>query len=61
MILALAVRHQLHLRIITRDGATVASTVTYLLPVIAIVLGVLALDENITATTLGGIALVLVG
>ena len=48
-------------QIITSDGATVASTVTYLLPVVAIVLGVLVLNEQITAMTLGGIALVLAG
>jgi drug/metabolite transporter (DMT)-like permease len=35
--------------------------VTYLLPVVAIVLGVLVLNEGITATMLGGIALVLIG
>jgi drug/metabolite transporter (DMT)-like permease len=43
------------------EGATVASTVTYLLPVVAIVLGVLILDETITVITLAGIALVLAG
>ncbi len=51
----------LNYQIITSDGATVASTVTYLLPVVAIVLGVLVLNEQITAMTLGGIALVLTG
>jgi drug/metabolite transporter (DMT)-like permease len=51
----------LNYQIITSDGATVASTVTYLLPVVAIMLGVLVLNENITATTLAGIALVLAG
>jgi drug/metabolite transporter (DMT)-like permease len=35
--------------------------VTYLLPVVAIVLGVLILGESITVTTLAGIALVLAG
>jgi drug/metabolite transporter (DMT)-like permease len=35
--------------------------VTYLLPVVAIVLGVLVLGETITATVLAGIALVLAG
>jgi drug/metabolite transporter (DMT)-like permease len=35
--------------------------VTYLLPVVAIVLGVLVLGESITVTTLAGIALVLGG
>ena len=51
----------LNYQIITSEGATVASTVTYLLPVVAIVLGVLVLDESITVTTLAGIALVLAG
>jgi len=51
----------LNYQIITSEGATVASTVTYLLPVVAIVLGVLVLNETITATIIGGIALVLAG
>ena len=51
----------LNYQIITSEGATVASTVTYLLPVVAIVLGVLVLSETITATVLAGIALVLAG
>jgi drug/metabolite transporter (DMT)-like permease len=51
----------LNYQIIASEGATVASTVTYLLPVVAIVLGILVLSESITVTTLGGIALVLAG
>jgi drug/metabolite transporter (DMT)-like permease len=51
----------LNYQIITSEGATVASTVTYLLPVVAIVLGVLVLGESVTVTTLAGIALVLAG
>jgi drug/metabolite transporter (DMT)-like permease len=51
----------LNYQIITSEGATVASTVTYLLPVVAIVLGVLVLSETITVTTVAGIALVLAG
>ncbi len=51
----------LNYQIITSEGATVASTVTYLLPVVAIVLGVLVLSEDITVTALAGIALVLAG
>jgi drug/metabolite transporter (DMT)-like permease len=38
----------LNYQIITHEGATVASTVTYLLPVAAIVPGVLVITENIT-------------
>jgi drug/metabolite transporter (DMT)-like permease len=51
----------LNYQIITSEGATVASTVTYLLPVVAIVLGVLVLGETITVIVLAGIALVLIG
>ena len=51
----------LNYQIITSEGATIASTVTYLLPVVAIVLGVLVLDESVTVAALAGIALVLAG
>jgi drug/metabolite transporter (DMT)-like permease len=51
----------LNYQIITSEGATVASTVIYLLPVVAIVLGVLVLSEPVTVATLAGIALVLAG
>jgi drug/metabolite transporter (DMT)-like permease len=51
----------LNYQIITSEGATAASTVTYLVPVAAIVLGVLVLGESITAIMLAGIALVLAG
>jgi drug/metabolite transporter (DMT)-like permease len=51
----------LNYQIITSEGATVASTVTYLLPIVAIVLGVLVLDEHITLLVLAGIALILLG
>ena len=51
--------YALNYQIITSEGATIASTVTYLLPVVAIVLGVLVLGESITAIVLAGVALVL--
>jgi drug/metabolite transporter (DMT)-like permease len=51
----------LNYQIVASDGATAASMVNYLLPVVAIVLGVLVLNEDITGTVLAGIALVLVG
>lgn len=60
-IVGTGVAYVLNYHIITSEGATIASTVTYLLPVVAIVLGVLVLSENITATVLAGIALVLTG
>ena len=60
-VLGTGVAYVLNYQIITSEGATVAATVTYLLPVVAIVLGVLALGETITVTALAGIALVLAG
>jgi len=50
----------LNYQIITSEGVTVASMVTYL-PVVAIVLAVLILSESATVTALAGIALVLAG
>lgn len=55
------VAYVLNYQIIQSEGATIASTVTYLLPVVAIVLGVLVLNEHITVLVLGGVALILVG
>jgi drug/metabolite transporter (DMT)-like permease len=60
-IIGTGIAYVLNYQIITSEGATIASTVTYLLPVIAIVLGVLVLGESVTAMILAGIALVLVG
>jgi drug/metabolite transporter (DMT)-like permease len=60
-IIGTGLAYVLNYQIITSEGATVASTVTYLLPVVAIVLGVLVLGESVTVTTLAGIALVLAG
>jgi len=60
-VLGTGVAYVLNYQIITSEGATVAATVTYLLPVVAIVLGVLVLGETATAGVLAGIALVLAG
>jgi len=60
-VLGTGVAYVLNYQIITSEGATVAATVTYLLPVVAIVLGVLVLGEGLTITVLAGIALVLAG
>ena len=59
--LGTGVAYVLNYQIVTSEGATVAATVTYLLPVVAIVLGVLVLGETVTITVLAGIALVLAG
>jgi len=47
-IIGTGIAYVLNYQIITSEGATIASTVTYFLPVVAIVLGVLVLGENIT-------------
>ncbi len=55
------IAYVLNYQIITSEGATVASTVTYLLPIVALVLGVVVLDEQVTLLTLAGIGLILAG
>ncbi len=60
-VLGTGVAYVLNYQIITSEGATIASTVTYLLPVVAIVLGVMVLGETVTLVALGGIVLVLAG
>jgi drug/metabolite transporter (DMT)-like permease len=54
------IAYVLNYAIVAREGATVASTVTYLLPVVAVALGVV-LDEPITAAMSAGALVVLVG
>ena len=51
----------LNYRIITDDGPVLASTVTYLLPVVAVLLGRVALDEPLTLPMTAGVAVVLLG
>jgi hypothetical protein len=53
------VAYVLNYQIITSEGTTIASTMTYLLLVVLIVLGVVVLNEPIAA--LAGIALILIG
>jgi drug/metabolite transporter (DMT)-like permease len=55
------VAYVLNYAIITREGATIASTVTYLLPIVAVVLGAAVLDEAITAGMAIGTLVVLAG
>ena len=59
--LGTGIAYVLNYRIIQDDGPTIASTVTYLVPIVAVILGRLVLGETITATMFGGFALVLVG
>lgn len=55
------VAYVLNYRIITDDGPIIASTVTYLLPVVAVVMGALVLNERISTQLVVGVAVVLVG
>lgn len=51
----------LNYRLIQDEGATTTSTVTYLLPVVAVLLGIIVLAEPITWTLIVGTAVVLAG
>jgi drug/metabolite transporter (DMT)-like permease len=51
----------LNYRLITDEGPTATSTVTYLLPVVAVVLGIVVLGEPAAAHLLIGTGVVLVG
>ena len=51
----------LNYRIIDDEGPTAASVVTYLLPIVAVILGWIFLDEAVTAAIAAGIVLVLAG
>jgi len=60
-ILGTGVAYVLNYRLIADEGAVAASTVTYLIPVVAVVLGALILNEPLTWHLLVGGAIVLVG
>ncbi len=60
-LLGTGVAYILNYRLITDDGPTVASTVTYLIPVVAVLLGVAALGESLSGLGLAGMAVVLAG
>jgi drug/metabolite transporter (DMT)-like permease len=51
----------LNYRLIQDEGATTASTVTYLLPIVAVILGAIVLSEPITWNLFAGTAIVLAG
>jgi drug/metabolite transporter (DMT)-like permease len=51
----------LNYRLIQDEGATAASSVTYLLPIIAVILGAIVLSEPITWNLFAGTAVVLAG
>jgi len=51
----------LHYDLIQDEGATTASAVTYLLPIVAVILGAVVLGEPITWNLFAGFAIVLAG
>jgi drug/metabolite transporter (DMT)-like permease len=59
--LGLSVAYLLYFAIIAGAGASYAALVTYLVPALALGYGAIFLDEAITASALGGLALILAG
>jgi drug/metabolite transporter (DMT)-like permease len=51
----------LNYRLITDEGPTNAATVGYLLPVVSVLLGALALDEELNPRVIAGMVVVLAG
>jgi drug/metabolite transporter (DMT)-like permease len=60
-VIGTGVAYVINYRIISDDGPILASTVTYLLPVVAVILGALVLDEPITIQLAAGVLIVLIG
>lgn len=59
--LGTGIAYVLNYRLIADEGSTAASTVSYLLPIVAVGLGYFALDEPVTLPMAAGVSLVLVG
>ena len=55
------IAYVLNYRIISDDGPVLASTVTYLIPLVAVLVGALFLQEDLTPTLITGTAVVLAG
>lgn len=58
-VIGTGVAYVINYRIISDDRPVLASTVTYLLPVVAVILGALVLDEPITLQLAAGVVIVL--
>ena len=57
----LSIAYLLYFSLIAGSGAPYAALVTYLVPALALVYGAVFLDEGVTASALGGLALILAG
>jgi drug/metabolite transporter (DMT)-like permease len=60
-VLGTGIAYILNYRLLADDGPTVASTVTYLIPVVAVLFGVTALGESLSPRVLVGMVVVLAG
>lgn len=60
-VIGTGVAYVLNYRIITDDGPLLASTVTYLLPVVAVTMGTVFLNEDLSGTLIFGVLVVLSG
>jgi drug/metabolite transporter (DMT)-like permease len=60
-VLGTGIAYILNYRSVTDDGPTVASTVTYLIPVVAVLFGAVALGESLSLRVLAGMVIVLAG
>jgi drug/metabolite transporter (DMT)-like permease len=60
-VLGTGIAYVLNYRLISDEGATAASTVTYLLPIVAVVLGVVVLSEHLSWNLAVGAVIILVG
>jgi drug/metabolite transporter (DMT)-like permease len=60
-VLGTGIAYILNYRLITDDGPTVASTVTYLIPVAAVLFGMVALGESLGLRVFVGMVVVLAG
>ena len=58
--LGTGIAYILNYRLITDEGTT-ASVVTYLLPIVAVILGAAILNDHITVQVIGGMLIVLIG
>ena len=60
-LLSSAAAYLIYFRLIARAGATNALLVTFLIPVSAILMGLVLLDESISARQLAGMAAIFIG
>jgi drug/metabolite transporter (DMT)-like permease len=59
--LGTGIAYVLNYRLLSDDGASAASLVTYLIPIVAVLIGVLTLDESLPWTVIAGMGVVLLG